>query len=92
MNNTQKLFVIMVLVLPLTGLAIGYTMSLTFHVCPEMDLMAISQVQRELCNRGYPVAIDGIYGIETERAWKQWEKDELNKAGDYWYRRMGGEE
>jgi hypothetical protein len=82
----------MVLVLPLMGYSIGYTVCLTFHVCPETDLMAISQVQRELCNRGYPCAIDGIYGPETASAWKRWEKDELNKAGDYWYRRMGGEE
>ena len=55
---------------------------------PEQDLLAISQVQRELCNRGYPCKIDGIYGTQTQKAWKAWEQDELNKSAIYWFKRM----
>ena len=78
----MKYIYIMLLLVLLTHIAC--------HQCPEPDLLAISQVQRELCNRGYPVKIDGIYGRETQAAWNLWEKDMLNREADKWYLFFGG--
>ena len=55
---------------------------------PEHDLLAISQVQRELTRRGFPCKIDGIYGPETAAAWKAWEKNMLNHANIYWFKKF----
>jgi hypothetical protein len=55
---------------------------------PEKDLMAISEVQRELNKRGYPCKIDGIYGPETQAAWNAWERDMLNNANIEWFRKF----
>ena len=56
---------------------------------PEKDLMAISQVQRELNHRGFPCKIDGVYGPETQAAWKAWERDSINKSAAEWLVRAG---
>ena len=52
---------------------------------PDKDLMAISEVQRELTRRGFPCQIDGVYGPETQAAWKAWERDLLNRSVAVWF-------
>lgn len=75
MKKSQKLQTVPAIIWVITLVAIGAIWllhSATVKEAPsEIDaLPSIMDVQRKLCEMGYDIAVDGVLGPETQRAWE----------------------
>jgi len=54
--------------------------SLQRQLCEAQDYIpSVKEIQQRLCNAGYPVKVDGIWGRETAEALKRYQCDQYAK-------------
>jgi len=50
------------------------------QLCEAQDYIpSVKEIQQRLCNAGYPVKVDGIWGRETAEALKRYQCDQYAK-------------
>ena len=67
-------------------LALGILLGSMVKSSPE--ILPVADLQRKLNELGFPCPVDGLCGAKTHAARLAYEKAEITKSADYWYRRM----